>query len=509
MFLHQIWTRAFPARRWVCPLCAALFLAMSPTWAGEPATALTLEAATRKALAQAPLLDARMASQHAAREEADRAGALPDPQLSVGIENLATQGPGAFTAGGDSMTMRTVGITQALPSRAKRLAQRDLAGAHVEQAATTITMTQLAIEQQVAAAWITAWGAHHEAQMLQAMRSEWSVDVVVAEARLRGGTGSAADVLATRMEALDLENRIDDAASREAQANRTIPYRVWRWWHKLSGPLFLVVVLHWLSIESPIALASPAGLWLALTATAGTAGALYKLLLYRHLAGQAEYRVVATTPGKAAIHLELAPVGKRLAFQPGQFGFLRLKAHGLREPHPFTLASGTHPDGHVDFVIRALGDYTSQLVKTIRVGMLADIHAPHGRFTRNRKARREVWIGGGVGISPFIAWLRDEEAGSCEQVTLFYFHTPGRAFPDVQALEDLAIARGAELVPVPDGPDSPAFRQRFAAIVREIDPQAVDVAFCGPVGLLDEVRARMRHEGVPMANLRHEHFNFR
>ncbi len=291
--------------------------------------------------------------------------------------------------------------------------------------------------------------------------------------------------------------------------NRTIPYRVWRWWHKLSGPLFLVVVLHWLSIESPIALASPAGLWLALTATAGTAGALYKLLLYRHLAGQAEYRVVATTPGKAAIHLELAPVGKRLAFQPGQFGFLRLKAHGLREPHPFTLASGTHPDGHVDFVIRALGDYTSQLVKTIRVGMLADIHAPHGRFTRNRKARREVWIGGGVGISPFIAWLRDEEAGSCEQVTLFYFHTPGRAFPDVQALEDLAIARGAELVPVPDGPDSPAFRQRFAAIVREIDPQAVDVAFCGPVGLLDEVRARMRHEGVPMANLRHEHFNFR
>lgn len=222
MFLHQIWTRAFPARRWVCPLCAALFLAMSPTWAGEPATALTLEAATRKALAQAPLLDARMASQHTAREEADRAGALPDPQLSIGIENLATQGPGAFTAGGDSMTMRTVGITQALPSRAKRLAQRDLAGAHVEQAATTITMTQLAIEQQVAAAWITAWGAHHEAQMLQAMRSEWSVDVVVAEARLRGGTGSAADVLATRMEALDLENRIDDAASREAQARATL-----------------------------------------------------------------------------------------------------------------------------------------------------------------------------------------------------------------------------------------------------------------------------------------------
>lgn len=40
--------------------------------------------------------------------------------------------------------------------------------------------------------------------------------------------------------------------------NRKIPYGTWRWWHKLSGPLFLIVVLHWLSFKSPIALVSPA-----------------------------------------------------------------------------------------------------------------------------------------------------------------------------------------------------------------------------------------------------------
>ncbi|WJM89306.1 ferric reductase-like transmembrane domain-containing protein [Pseudomonas brenneri] len=38
--------------------------------------------------------------------------------------------------------------------------------------------------------------------------------------------------------------------------NRNIPYSVWRWWHKLSGPLFLVVILHWLSFKSPITLFS-------------------------------------------------------------------------------------------------------------------------------------------------------------------------------------------------------------------------------------------------------------
>jgi outer membrane protein, heavy metal efflux system len=230
MFSQRFWTGALSARRWPCLLAVALFFFASQVCADNSATPLTLEVATRRAVAQAPLLAARRARQDAAQEEAGRAGALPDPQLTVGIENLDTQGPGAFTAGGDSMTMRVVGVTQVLPSRAKRQAQRDAAGATIEQAASTTVMTRLAIEQQVAAAWIAAWGAQQERQMLLAMRREWAVDVAVAEARLRGGAGSAADVLAIRMQALDVENRIDDAASREAQARATLA----RWF---GGPV--------------------------------------------------------------------------------------------------------------------------------------------------------------------------------------------------------------------------------------------------------------------------------
>ena len=291
--------------------------------------------------------------------------------------------------------------------------------------------------------------------------------------------------------------------------NRNILYRVWRQWHKLSGPLFIVVILHWLSIKSPVAWTSPAGLWMALTTGAGVVAALYKLVLYRFVSGQAEYRVMAVSPGKAAIHLELEPVGKPIAFTPGQFGFLRMKHDGLREPHPFTIASGQHPDGRVDFVIRALGDFTGQLGANVRVGMLADIYAPHGRFTRNAQAAREVWIGGGVGISPFIAWLKDSEAGGFEHVTLFDFYTPGREFPEVPVLQAMADRRGVTLVPVPDGPVSPTFQQRFGAIVREIGGPSVDVSFCGPSGLLHVIRAQMRSDGVPETNLRYEYFNFR
>lgn len=221
MFSRLFCVRAYSARFARClPLTAAL-LFVSPAYADSPAT-LTLDAAIQQAVEHAPMLEARRAQSESARQEAARAGALPDPKLTVGVDNLDVQGPGAFTAGGDSMTMRTVGISQALPSRSKRRAERAMGNAKAELAAASEVVAALSIQQQVAEAWITAWGAHHEVMMLQSMRQAWAQDVVIAKARLRGGTGSAAEVLAVRMAALDLENRIDEANAREVQARASL-----------------------------------------------------------------------------------------------------------------------------------------------------------------------------------------------------------------------------------------------------------------------------------------------
>lgn len=216
MFSSSFGAGATCARRarWL-PWAAALFMASS-AWAASPV--LTLDDALRQAVERAPMLAARRAQTSAAQQESARAGALPDPQLTVGIDNLAIQGAGAFTAGGDSMTMRTVGLTQALPSASKRRAERAIGAANVDLAAAQETGTALVVRQQVADAWISAWGAGHERAMLVALQSAWAQDETVAKARLRGGTGSAADVLAARMEMLDLANRIDAATAQEAQA---------------------------------------------------------------------------------------------------------------------------------------------------------------------------------------------------------------------------------------------------------------------------------------------------
>lgn len=291
--------------------------------------------------------------------------------------------------------------------------------------------------------------------------------------------------------------------------NRKIPYHLWRWWHKLSGPLFIIVVLHWLSFKSPIAIDSAAGAWLSVVSVLGVGAAAYKLLLYEWLSPHSEYRVVSAVLGGAALHLELEPVKHPIRFTPGQFAFLSLKEDGLREPHPFTIASAPNAKGCVQFVIRDLGDYTKRLISTAAAGMRAIVYAPFGRFARRSEARHEIWIAGGVGITPFIAWLQDEVAGGFDKVTLFYFFTPGREFPRAAMLEDLAARRGARFVAVAGGVGSAAFQERFAQLVRQLSPADVAISFCGPKGLLEKVRESMHAHGVPESSLRYEYFEFR
>jgi predicted ferric reductase len=291
--------------------------------------------------------------------------------------------------------------------------------------------------------------------------------------------------------------------------NRKIPYSTWRWWHKLSGPLFLLVIAHWLSIKSPIVLHSPAGYWLAGMSLLGIAGAGWKLLLYPWLARHADYRVVAISRSEAAVRIEMLPTGKVIDFRPGQFGFLSMQVEGLREPHPFTFAGAGGKEGRVVFMIRALGDYTRRLVAQVEAGMHAAVYAPFGQFERREQSAREIWIAGGVGISPFLAWLDDAQARGFERVSLFYFHTPGRSFPAPAELDVIARARGIDLLCVDSGPGSPVFASRLTQIVAESGVDGLDVAVCGPPGLFESARAQLLACGVSSTQIRHELFEFR
>lgn len=172
---------------------------------------LTLQAAVQQGVTQAPMLMAHHAHVASMHEEAVRAGRLPDPTLDFGVNNFPVTTPGAFSLRSDTMTMRTVGVTQAIPSHAAREAERELADAEINVAdAEGLDTTQL-IQQRVADAWIELWAAQQKRALLTELRSESELAVQMAQARLSGGDGSATDALAVRADAASLDNRLEAA----------------------------------------------------------------------------------------------------------------------------------------------------------------------------------------------------------------------------------------------------------------------------------------------------------
>jgi outer membrane protein TolC len=207
------------ARDIACGLAIALGSAIVIT-ASATEPALTLDAAVQRGMAQAPLLTARNADVDAMREEAARAGQLPDPSLTFGVSNYPVTDPGAFSLRSDTMTMRTIGVMQTIPSRAARDAERGLAAAQIDAAEADRAGTAQTVQERIADAWIDVWATQQKRTLLAELRDESALAVKITQARLRGGEGSATDALAARAEAATLDNRLEavDADFIAAQA---------------------------------------------------------------------------------------------------------------------------------------------------------------------------------------------------------------------------------------------------------------------------------------------------
>ena len=213
-------------RRRLCasrlPLAALFALTALPLYAADESGPLSLDVATQLAATRAPRVQAQLLRTQAAQDDAVRAGRLPDPKLMAGINNLTATGPQAFNAAADSMTMRSIGVMQEIPSGAKREAEKAVANAGVQLSDADIVKVRLAVKQATADAWISLWAAQRERKLLDGLREQSMLAAKLAKARLSGGAGNATDVLAARTAVVELDNRITVADAEIAAARAAL-----------------------------------------------------------------------------------------------------------------------------------------------------------------------------------------------------------------------------------------------------------------------------------------------
>ena len=171
----------------------ASLIAMIPSVASaEP---MTFGAALERAAAKAPSLQASEAGVEAKRSAAIAAGQLPDPTLSVGLENFPISGPPAFTLNGDSMTMARIGVEQAFPHPAKRRAQRERAQADIGVAEADLAVAAQNVRLETALAWVDLYYAKRKLAQLRGLDESLGDLQTTVSARLASGSARPSQAL--------------------------------------------------------------------------------------------------------------------------------------------------------------------------------------------------------------------------------------------------------------------------------------------------------------------------
>ncbi|MFN3217703.1 MAG: ferric reductase-like transmembrane domain-containing protein [Acidimicrobiales bacterium] len=273
---------------------------------------------------------------------------------------------------------------------------------------------------------------------------------------------------------------------------RWMPYRWWRWSHKLLGIPFVFACWHFFTADKTYANSSGWGLYFGSIMALGIGAFVARVLVRDPLLKGARYRVSEAVTRGDTIELLLDPVGRPVEHRAGQFASLKVQRRGLSEPHLFTIASRSD-DGSLRFFIKDLGDWTNKIVELGEdlVGAEVRVEGPYGRFEPLPTSGSDttVWVAGGAGVTPFLAAIDElEPAPAGQRPTLFY---AVRGEDDAIAIDVVraAAADGRIDLVVCDSSSGGRFdpamvHDRFTAA--ELDGS--HLAVCGPAGLVAAVQ---------------------
>lgn len=289
---------------------------------------------------------------------------------------------------------------------------------------------------------------------------------------------------------------------------RAIPYRIFAKLHLLTVPVFAYFAFHSVILMKADYWMKPAGWLIMFLGAAGTVSGIIGLINY--FGGRRVSRAAVISshyfPELRVLETILQLDGRWPGHQPGQFAFVSTNA--FEGAHPFTIATHWNPaERQIGFIAKELGDDTSKLRQNFREGAVAKIQGPYGRFTFDDEKPRQIWISGGIGVTPFIAKMR-ELAGHRSGKKIDLFHSTIDFSEEALAkLQSDAASAGVTLHLMIDSRDGLLDFSRLAGKVA--DWRAASVWFCGPTAFGAAMRRDFLANGLPASDFHQELFEMR
>lgn len=290
---------------------------------------------------------------------------------------------------------------------------------------------------------------------------------------------------------------------------KRFPYRWFAKTHSLLAVLYLLLVLHTLVLVKFAYWTQPIGIVTALLLLGGSLAALQAL--FKRIGAQrkveGEIQRLIEYPELSVLETHIALHDGWPGHQAGQFAFVTSSA--AEGAHPYTIASAWNPpQAHISFITKALGDHTRRLPQLLRVGDRVTVEGPYGCFTFEDQKQRQIWIGAGIGITPFIARLKQLALTPDRQHSIDLFHPSGEYSAAAMAkLRADAAAAGVRLHLLVGNQNGRLSGERLRHEVA--DWQAASVWFCGPAGFGRALRDDLLAHGLKPQDFHQELFQMR
>ncbi len=216
-----------------------------------------------------------------------------------------------------------------------------------------------------------------------------------------------------------------------------IKYEHWRVIHRF------MIIPYWLAFYHAYTLSSfdlfafsPLSVWMFTMAAVGTGSSLYMLLFYRRIAFPHRGNIEKVTRINHEVTEIVIKTSFPYTFLTGQFAFVRIMDAPFKGlPHPFSL-SGCE-NGKLYLTIKNLGDNTDKIYHHLKPHTAVRLTHPMGHMTFTTHQDKQVWIAGGIGITPFLSHLRSDEPLS-QTITLYYAVNQKKEAVHLDLLEQLA-----------------------------------------------------------------------
>lgn len=280
-----------------------------------------------------------------------------------------------------------------------------------------------------------------------------------------------------------------------------INYQTWLKTHQFLGIPYILGGLH--------AIVAQVDWYMILLTGLGGWAWLYSLLFYQRstLQARGEVKHVRVLGDVTEITFRLdTPIPAR----PGQFIFFSVEksAAGISpEAHPFSLSKIIDSQTW-RISAKQLGDYTRQL-PNLQPGDRVLIRGPHGTFGQAfpQPFPRQVWVAGGIGITPFLSLLQAEtqQTDPAPVHLVWAVRSRGDAhyLPEIESLVQMTPHISFHL-----------HEGKFSgeALERLLGKNAVHesaLLMCGPAAMMSALRSQLMTRGKPQHHFFFEEFNFR